>query len=48
MLRKENDFLRSELSKERRETEKFRKHTEIANIRCDMVYQEMVRELKEY
>jgi bacterioferritin (cytochrome b1) len=39
----ENDFLRSELSKERREAEKLRKHIEMANIRCDMVYEEIVR-----
>jgi hypothetical protein len=47
MLKKETDFLRSELAKERREQEITRKQLEMANMRCDLIFQEMLKHIED-
>ncbi len=38
MLKKEAEFLRGELVKERREGEISRKHLEMSNMKCDLIF----------
>lgn len=42
-LKKENEFLRLELSREKKESEIIRQSVEITNIKCELFFQEMVR-----
>ena len=42
-LQKENEVLRLELSRERRDSEVSRRSVEVTNIKCELLFQEMVR-----
>jgi len=47
MLKKETEFLRIEIAKERRDSEILRKRLEMSNMKCDLIFQEMFRQIEE-
>ena len=47
MLKKEAEFLRGEVAKERRDAEIMRKRLEMSNMRCDLIFQEMFRQIED-
>jgi hypothetical protein len=47
LLRKENDYLRSEVGKSRKESEKLRRQVEIVNVKNDIIVKEMVKRIEE-
>ena len=47
MLKKETEFLRTEIAKERRESEIVRKRLEMSNMKCDLIFQEMFKQIEE-
>jgi hypothetical protein len=47
MLRKEAEYLRGEVAKERREGEMLRRQVEMSNMKCDLIFQEMLRHLEQ-
>ena len=38
MLKKETEYLRQEVSKERRESEMVRKQLEMSHMKCDLIF----------
>jgi len=38
MLKKETEFLRVEIAKERRDSEILRKRLEMSNMKCDLIF----------
>jgi hypothetical protein len=46
MLRKENEFMRGEVFKERRESETLRRRLEFCNIKSEIMFREMLKRIE--
>lgn len=47
MLRKEAEYLRGEVTKERKDGDMLRRQVEMSNMKCDLIFQEMLRHVEQ-